>query len=142
MTVNGLPYLNAQIDSVLSKLDNVMLVACEFMRDTSIPLDDRWAVYLKVEKQLPVQSYFGRAIRELTDSVYDDFFPDGRGCMYNRQIDESLHENNPDCWDEEDKIDIDENDEWIERGRQRWIKRDAWREAVLQEQQGLVVFDW
>lgn len=140
MNVAGLPYLNDQISDMLSQTEQVMLVASEFMRDKTIPLEDRWNVYLRVEKFLPIRSYLGNAINELTDSVYDDYFPDGKGCRWNSDIDEGLHENNPDCW--EDKFDINENDEWVKWGRQQWAKRDAWREAVLQEQQGLIVFDW
>lgn len=142
MNVPNMPYLNASIDSAISALDNVMIVASEFMKDTSFPLEERWNVYLKVEKYLPIRSYFGEAIRKLTDDVYEDHFPDGRGIRWNSDIDESLVENHE--WLKD--MDPSEDDEWTKKARihetETWAKRDTWREAVLQEQQGLIVFDW
>ncbi len=140
MNVPGLPYLNDQIDETLSRMDSLMIVAGEFMKDTSISLEDRWTVYLKIEKLLPIRSYLGKAIDVLTDIVYEDFFSNGRGCLWNSDIDERIVEDR-EVWRQNEPKD-DYGRESRVQSEKLYAKRDEWREAVLQEQQGLIVFDW
>jgi hypothetical protein len=141
-----LTYANTQVDNLLSQIDSTMTITTELLKDQDFSLDDRWDLYLKIEKLLPVESYLGRAINVLSDRVSDNFFPDGKGCRYNSQIDESILESHE--YFLQQKAAASEAgtdfvlDEYDASSLEMYAKRDAWREAVLAEGQGLVVFDW
>lgn len=139
MTV--LVYANEQADDILSRMDTFLTVTLELLKDTDIPLDDRWDLYLKIEKLLPVENYITDSIDFISDNeVYDRMFPNGRGIKYNSSIDESIAENSTD-W-----IDDDCEDEWAKRAREvsafEIANRDKWREMVLKEGSAGCVFDW
>lgn len=51
----------------------------EFLKDTKIELNERWDVYLKVQKLLPVGYFSGLRNVGISDnrfSMYDDFYKD------------------------------------------------------------------
>ena len=134
--VAGLPYLNDQIDEALSRLDSVVTVAKEFMRDQTISLEDRWGVYLKIENMLPIEPYMSDALHVLTDSPYDDLYMERRETHTYSYIDERIVENyDPD--QPEDPF-----DKYQERAKRLYEKRDEFREAVLASEYGAVTYDW
>jgi hypothetical protein len=141
MNADGMPYINAAVDELNECVTETLYTVQQFLKDTSFPLEDRWALYIKVEKLLPISSYLSDALHKLTDDVYDDIFPAGRGFKYNSDIDEGLVENY-ESWKDDDASD----DDWKTRAKENslklWSKRDAWREAVLAEGISGFPFDW
>jgi len=145
-TLPELPNMNARADRLLSEVDTFITVCEETFKDTGFSLDARWDLYLKVEKLLPVSKYLSKSSRVLTDSPYDDLFPDGRGMLYNSDLDEQMMENG--AYVDEQRTAAAEAgtdfvpDRWDEKALAMFDKRDEWREAVLAEGVGGFVFDW
>lgn len=144
MTV--LVYANEQANDILSKMDTFLTGTLPLLEDDSIPLDDRWELYIKIEKLLPVSRYLTKSLRVLTDRPYDDFFGDGRGMLYNSDIDEVLAQDGE--YAMEQKVEAIEAgidfvpDKYTRRNLEMYEKRDAWREFVLSEGYSGCVFDW
>lgn len=134
--ITELPYATQRVVDMLAIMDSVVDETLVMLADKEIDLDTRWDLYLKIEKALPMHVFMGKAIRELTDSPYEEIFFDRHEVRYNSAIDQQLHDNyDPDADDLDD-------DEYFKNGRALWAKRDAWREAVLAEGYGAVTFDW
>lgn len=144
--MTGLPFMNSMAEDILSKLDTFLISCKDTLSDTDFPLEDRWELYLKIEKLLPIDKYLSKSIRVLTDRPYDDVFVDGRGFQFNSDIDQSLVENGEYAFEEKvATIEAGEEyspDKWTARHLELWEKRDAWREAVLAEGTSGCAFDW
>jgi len=139
-------FATAELEKTLAAVDTQLVVLTEILKDKSFPLDDRWELYLKAEKLLPIDKHLPESVDVLTDSAYDDIFPAGRGFKYNSDIDETLVENGEGALEqkrEAAEAGIDYVPErYEERALEQYAKRDEWREAVLAEGIGGFPFDW
>lgn len=139
-------FATAELEKTLSAVDTQLVVLTEILKDKSFPLDDRWELYLKAEKLLPIDKYLPQSVDVLTDCAYDDIFPAGRGFKYNSDIDETLVESGE--WALEQKREAAEAgidyvpETYEEHALEQYAKRDEWREAVLAEGVGGFPFDW
>lgn len=142
----ALPFMNSQADEILSKLDTFLISCKDTLSDKDFPLEDRWQLYLKIEKLLPINKYLTGSLRVLTDRPYDDGFVDGRGFRFNSEIDETVVENGEFVLEQKvAAIEADTDfvpDPWDASNLERYEKRDAWREAVLAEGTSGCAFDW
>jgi len=136
VNVDGMPNINASVDALLNALDNTIPLVQEFLKDTSFPLEDRWALFLKSEKLLPSDTYGDGHVDALSrgDSLYDAFGVERRETTYYSDMDDMLHENST----PEDS----EADEYSEKYDRMLEKRDEWREVVLQHGDGSFTYDW
>ena len=132
-----LRFMNDAADKMLADVDQFKIVLIECLKDKDFDLETRWSLYLKCEKLLPIDKYLSNSIYKLTEDVYENFFGDGRGMLYNSDIDERLVEDYQYYTSEEA-----ESDKWALEAREMFANRDAWREAVLEEGYSGFVFDW
>lgn len=144
MTGNTLPSSMGVATAFVTKFKEMreaVVLAMKSQKEYDFPLDDRWAFYLEVESLLPISRYIPKSIRVMSDRIYDDYFPDGRGMTLNSTIDETMMENK-EYLESEDTVD----DEWTANARiasaKEIAKRDEWREAVMAEGYGGFIFDW
>jgi hypothetical protein len=139
--MTSLTFLNKSVDNLLSMLDMELLVITELMKDTSFPLEDRWEVYLKVEKLLPISTYYADSISILTENLYDDLYLERYQTVTNSRINEQLLDNA----DYAEPLGEDA-DQWTVHQHEKYstmlAKRDEWREAVLAEGYGGFTNDW
>lgn len=144
--ITKMPYAMKQVDNMLAVMDSVIDMTLVMLTDKEIDLEARWDLYLKIEKVLPISQYLSQSIYVLTDEVYNDFFPDGKGMRYNSSIDEGMAEEGSYLLEQKAAA-AEAGTDWVpdrydERVLKQYEKRDAWREAVLAEGVGGFVFDW
>ena len=132
--MTNLIYATTEVDNLLSKVDSVVTVTCELLKDPRFSLEDRWSLYLKIEKLLPIDTYISNVINILTDSVYDDFYMERHQVKSYSQIAETILEGRTQ--------DGDDPDDYSEAYDRMYAKFDEFREAVLSSGYGGFENDW
>lgn len=142
--MTSLTYTNLRATEILSDIDTFLITTLELLKDRTIPLEDRWQLYLKIETLLPIDPYITDSCRFIAqDEVYDRMFPDGKGMKLNSTIDESLMDSIA-YWP---TVPVEENEtRWTKASRVaaefEKANYNEWREMVLAEGTSGCVFDW
>lgn len=149
MNVEGMPNINASVDALLSALDNTIPLVQEFLKDTSFPLEDRWALLKKSASLLPTESFGDGNVEVLgIDSPYDELNFERRETFNYSELDERLIENFADA-----KAVLAEPEKYPYHtfwspvaNAEKWsaysAHYDEWREAVLARGYGSFTYDW